>query len=114
MFQCEPKIIEVDINRFTDHKKNYYSTNWEYLPILSNCPTDPDIIIEKPQNFELMLELAKKLSAGKIQVRVDLHSIENKVYFGELTFYNWAGYGRFDPPEWNRRLGDWTTLPGHL
>ena len=68
--------------------------------------------IAKPQCLELMLALAGKLSAGKIHVRVDMHVIENKMFFGELTFYDWAGYGSFDPPEWNRILGDWMLLPG--
>ena len=110
-FNGEPKIVQVDFNRFIGHTVNLYSTQWEYLPLSHHLPTDPNAIISKPQKLDLMLDLARKLSAGKIHVRVDLHSIENKIYFGELTFYNWAGYGRFDPPEWNRIFGDWMILP---
>jgi hypothetical protein len=112
-FNGEPKIIQVDSGRFTDHKRNFYSPEWEYQHFSLKYPTDPHITIEKPEPLELMLDLAGKLSAGKIHVRVDLYVIKSKIYFGELTFYHESGYGRFDPPEWNKVFGDWMILPNH-
>ena len=32
-------------------------------------------------------------------VRVDLYSVDGKVYFGELTFYPWSGYVQYTPDE---------------
>jgi hypothetical protein len=110
-FNGEPKIIQVDIDRFTAHKRNLYSLQWEYLPLSLCYPTDPSIIIQRPIFLELMLDLARKLSAGKIHVRVDLYNIVNKIYFSELTFFHGSGYERFNPPEWNRTFGDLMTLP---
>jgi len=70
----------------------------------------PDIKIQKPKCLEQMLDSARKLSAGKIHVRVDFYVIEDKIYFGELTFYNAAGNTGFNPPQWDKIFGDWMTL----
>ena len=112
-FNGEPKIIEVIFNFFTDEpKENFYSPQWEYQPLRTeDYATAPHIKIEKPQCLDRMLDLAKKLSAGKIHVRVDFYIINNRIYFGELTFYNAGGHTRFSPPEWNKIFGDWMALP---
>lgn len=42
--------------------------------------------IEKPKYYRQMLKIAQILSADFPYCRVDLYEIEDKVYFGELTF----------------------------
>ena len=111
-FGGEPKLVQVDIDRYgKDHRMNFYSTNWEFLQLMHYRPNAPSIIIQKPQCLELMLELARKLSADKIHVRVDFFIIKDKLYFGELTFYNYSGLIPFHPEEWDKKLGDWICLP---
>jgi hypothetical protein len=110
-FNGDPKIIQVDIDRFTDHKRNFYSLQWEYQPLALKYLTVPHITVPKPEVLEQMLDLARKLSTSKTFIRVDLYVIGNKIYFGELTFYPEAGYGLFEPPEWNKIFGDWLNLP---
>lgn len=51
----------------------------------------------KPVNFEKMKEISKKLSKGHPFLRVDLYEINNKIYFGELTFSPCGGYIPIDP-----------------
>lgn len=66
-----------------------------------------------PNNFSKMKEIAKTI-AKKIDnpfVRIDLYSLENKVYFSEITFYPNAGFIPFFPPEWDNTLGDLIKLP---
>ena len=46
-----------------------------------------------PANFEVMVQVAKDLSADFDFVRVDLYTVEDKVYFGELTCTPHQGYG---------------------
>lgn len=72
-----------------------------------NAPTAP----HPPKNFELMKELAAKLSEGTPQLRVDFYEVNDKVYFGELTFFHCSGIAKFDPPEWDGILGSWVELP---
>lgn len=67
--------------------------------------------IEKPKNFELMKELASKLSIGLPNIRVDLYESGGKVYFGELTFFHHGGLVNFHPEKWDYEFGSWITLP---
>jgi hypothetical protein len=61
--------------------------------------------VDKPNNLEEMLEVSRKLSKGFKFIRVDLYSVNNKIYFGELTFYQLSGYEDIQPPEYNYKLG---------
>ena len=112
-FNGVPKIIEVIFDRFTkEPKENFYTLDWKYQHFTNgNFTAAPNVNIEKPRCFEKMLEIVRKLSAGKIHVRVDLYEIGGKIYFGELTFFNVSGYGFFNPPVWDKIFGDWITLP---
>ncbi|WP_026514193.1 ATP-grasp fold amidoligase family protein [Butyrivibrio sp. LB2008] len=62
--------------------------------------------LDKPKNYEKMVEIAEKLSYGFSHVRVDLYNISGKIYFGEMTFTTNSGYIRFVPEEFDRILGD--------
>lgn len=44
-----------------------------------------------PENFEKMIEIAQILSKDFRYVRVDLRSVYDKLYFGEMTFTPFAG-----------------------
>lgn len=39
-------------------------------------------------------------------VRVDLYFTNNKVVFGEMTFYPWSGYVQFKPDSFDYELGE--------
>lgn len=68
--------------------------------------------IKKPSQMDKIVELSEKLSAGIPYVRVDWYIIDGKPYFGEFTFYTWAGFLRFTPKEWDAKMGEWIKLPG--
>ena len=57
-----------------------------------------------------MLEIARKLSKPFPHVRVDLYEEENKVFFGELTFCHFGGFTKFEPDEWDYKLGEFFDL----
>ncbi len=92
------KYIVVDVDRYVNHKRNFYDRNWNNLHITSDCPAC-DKEIEKPKNLNEMLKIAEKLSEGFPYVRVDLYNVDEKIFFGEMTFYPWSGYVQFDPDE---------------
>jgi hypothetical protein len=114
-FSGEPKIIQVDFNRFTGHKRNFYSTSWEYQSVEILYKSHPEVKIKRPQNLDVMLGLARTLSMGIPFLRTDFYVVGEKIFVGELTFYPEDGYGKFLTPEWNRTFGDWLVLPktGH-
>ncbi len=103
------KYIIVDVDRYIGHKRNFYDREWHNLHITSDCPA-ADREIEKPENLEKMLAIAERLSEDFPYVRVDLYSVEGKVYFGELTFYPWSGYVQFLPDSADFMFGKDFTL----
>lgn len=70
-----------------------------------------DIIPDKPSCFEEMCLLAEKLSIGIPQVRVDFYLIGDKIYFGELTFFDGGGFDRIEPRHMDFELGEYIHLP---
>ena len=112
-FNGEPKVIGVYFSRFSGGKpkSNFYTPQWEYISLSTGLENDPEILFEKPKLLDKALELAKKLSAGILHVRVDLYIVKDNIYFGELTFYEDGGFIHFDPPEWNNIWGDWIMQP---
>jgi hypothetical protein len=67
--------------------------------------------MKKPKNLNKMLNITKTLANNFPFVRVDLYCINDKVYFGELTFYPWSGYINFTPNSFNYELGRKLELP---
>ena len=69
-----------------------------------------DILPSKPSLFEEMKVIARILSQGIPHVRVDLYIINNKIYFGEMTFFHNSGIFSVTPDEWDYRIGEWLDL----
>ncbi len=100
------KFIQVDIDRFTDHKRNLYTPRWDLLPY-EICFEKSKKKLDKPRNLEEMISVAEKLSQGFNFVRVDLYSVFNHIFFGELTFTPGAGGEEFRPFEFGNMVGEW-------
>lgn len=91
-------------------KFDFYDENFNHLPITNGHPNS-STFIEKPKGFDIMKELASKLSKGLPEVRMDFYDVNGKVYFGEFTFFHWGGLMPFEPREWDLKFGDWIKLP---
>ena len=88
---------------------DFYDLNWNKMPFERHYKQS-NIVMEKPENYDLMIELAEKLAKNIPFVRVDFYDIKGKVYFGELTFYPGSGMEEFNPEEWDKKLGDLLVL----
>ena len=89
---------------------DFFDMDFNHLPFTIDhdiAPTPP----EKPEGFQLMKQLAAKLSQGTPQLRVDFYEVDGKVYFGEMTFFHCSGMEAFHPEEWDEKFGDWVILP---
>lgn len=112
-FDGEPKAMFIATeraNKETETKFDFFDMEFNHLPFTNGHPNS-NKPIKKPERFELMIELAKKLSAGLPHIRVDFYESEGKIYFGELTLFHWGGLVPFNPKEWDRTFGDWIKLP---
>ena len=67
--------------------------------------------IKKPAQMDEIINLSEKLSNGIPYVRVDWYIIKGKPFFGEFTFYTWAGFLRFMPSNMDEVMGKWIVLP---
>ncbi len=93
-----------------DVKFDFYDENFNHLPFKQghdNANPYP----QKPRNFELMKELASKLSIGHPHVRIDLYDVGDRILFGEMTFFHFEGTVPFRPEEWDKLFGDMLKLP---
>lgn len=112
-FNGIPKILYVATDRFTDLRWTFFDMNFKRLNIINHHPNSSRYI-PKPKNFDTMIEIATKLSKGIKNVRIDLYEIDNKIYFGEYTFFHGGGFRLFFPEEWELKLGKWLNLESDL
>ncbi|MDO6819738.1 ATP-grasp fold amidoligase family protein [Zobellia sp. 1_MG-2023] len=108
-FNGKVGFIQVDVDRETNHKKNLYDIDWNLIPCEFNYPIGPPVA--RPTTLGEMIEVAQILSKDFLFVRVDLYSVKNKVYFGELTFHPASGFGKFIPEVWDLNFGQMLKLP---
>lgn len=111
-FNGKVKCIFICSDRYSDSglKVTFFNKNWNKMPFERHYPSS-NKLIPKPLNYELMIELAEKLSKGVPFLRVDFYEVNGKIYFGELTFYPGSGVEEFTPIEWDYILGSWIQLP---
>ncbi|MBY7144602.1 glycosyl transferase [Virgibacillus sp. NKC19-3] len=114
-FNGTPRYCQVIRDRGSEGSEgtiDFFDTEWNHMEFtgLQRLPHST-VTIQEPDRYGEMLELAKKLSQEFPFVRVDLYYVNGKIYFGELTFFPQSGFGTFDPPEWNRKIGDLIRLP---
>lgn len=111
-FDGRVKCFKVDFDRFVQHRANYYDRNKKLLLFGEEVyPPNFDYHIEMPKNIDKMIELAEQLSKGQPFVRIDFYDVDEKIYFGEITFFPAAGFGRFIPKQWDEILGSWIKIP---
>lgn len=111
-FNGEPKVLYIAQGRGKGGETvaDFFDMEFNHLPFTIDhemAETPP----EKPKNFELMKKLAAQLSEGTPQLRVDFYEVNGHVYFGEMTFFHCSGWDDFHPMEWDKKFGDWVTLP---
>lgn len=85
-FEGKAKYIEVVTGREKEEVfYEYYDLNWNKCNFTKNKYLSKNIL-SKPNNLGEMIKIAEKLSSEFKFVRVDLYNVNNKIYFGELTF----------------------------
>jgi len=67
--------------------------------------------ISKPENFEDMERIAEKLAAPFPHARIDMYNQDERILFGEITFFDGSGYMTFAPDEFDFIMGEKFVLP---
>lgn len=111
-FSGEPKFVEIHHDRgASNYMYGFFDLDLKPLPF-HDGPVEKKLeSTARPINFELMIDLARKLADDLPFVRVDFYNIEGRIIFGEMTFYPAGGTLDFVPDEYNRLIGDLFELP---
>lgn len=85
---------------------NLFDPDWKPFPVDYNRPRSTQAI-PAPKHLNQMCEIAQTLSKGLDFVRVDLYSTGDQIYFGEMTHYPAAGFGKFSPHSYDLYFGSY-------
>lgn len=103
-FKNGQKYIEVISLVNKEKKYNFYDLEWEKIDF--NPKKKNNLKIEKPQTFPKMIEKATELMRGFDYIRVDFYSLEDKIYFGELTQTHGNGFSKTLSRIWDEKFGN--------
>ena len=111
-FNGEPKYILLCVGREFGHPKFYFfDFDWNLCRISRDGLQAPeDFAVEKPKCIEAIYKYAKKLSSPFPFVRTDFYVVDDKIYFGELTFTPAGGLDSARLPETDVMLGNMLNL----
>lgn len=91
---------------------SYYDINWNPMPnVLIDKLKPYHKTIQCPTCINELLDKASILSKGHPQVRVDFYIVNQKIYFGEMTFTSNGGYDGDITKEFCIKMGDNIKLP---
>lgn len=105
--------VMVCVDRSLGETKFYfYDKDWNLMPLnVRGKNTSPDFKLPKPSCMDEMFAIAGELSKGIPFLRVDLYCINEKPYFGEMTFYPASGFDKNLLPETEKSFGEKIILP---
>lgn len=112
-FNGKPTYCQVISDRHGKRKHlNYLDRNWIPAPDISRVdfPANYSIIDTPPRTINEMWSYAEKLAADFRFVRVDFYEINEKCYFGELTFIPGAAYIQYTNDSVDYKLGSLLAL----
>jgi len=104
IFHGKCKLVFLILDKQNNPYRSYYDKYWNYLPV-KKITRPRGLKIEKPKNYEVMLELAEILSKPFDYVRIDFYNIKEKIYLGEFTHYPGSGTTKFEPQNFDFELG---------
>lgn len=110
-FNGKAEYVEVDFNRFVEHKLNPYDFDWNPLNFCDKSKNDYSASIKKPERLNEMREIAETLSQDMAFLRVDFYYVNGRILVGEMTLHPGSGFIAFDPENIDMYYGQKLTLP---
>jgi hypothetical protein len=112
-FNGKAKLIQFHSGRFSgEHTQDFYNINWIKTSITQgHNESARDYKDDKPLLLDEMIRMSEVLSTNIPHVRVDWYIVNGHLYFGEMTFFDSAGFMPMDKKEDEYLLGSWIELP---
>ncbi len=111
VFSGRAQLVQVDIERSTDHRRNLYTRDWQYISEGICYPMAPDVEVPKPKCLDELIGVAEELGKEFIHVRVDFYIVNDHIYFGEMTFSHGSGTEKFTSKDFALKMGSLINLP---
>lgn len=105
VFNGKAKLIQLISDRGTDTRQTVYFPDGRPMPRVSKGFPIHSQPPRLTADLGEIVWVAEALAAGLDFVRVDLYWVDNRVYFGEMTFYPAALRTEFRPREFDFELG---------
>jgi hypothetical protein len=111
VFAGKVAAVEVHADRHSDHRVHYYLPDWTSLEVTYGSVQLSPAEAPPPGNLARMVAIASELGRSFDFIRVDLYSVGDEVFFGELTPYPGSGINPFVPNSFDDELGAKWELP---
>ncbi len=98
------EFIQVDVGRFTAHRRRLYTPDWKKLDVLLEYD-DINGDVQRPVHLAEMIAAAETLGRDWDFIRADFYDTADHLYFGELTMTPGGGNECFHPKEFDHYLG---------
>jgi len=93
----EPRIVQINLDRRTDHRIGFFDRDWSPLRFWYTSYPTPDGDVPRPRMLTKALEIAHELSRDLEFLRVDTYLSDSEVVVGELTNCPGNACERFSP-----------------
>ena len=115
VFNGKAKNLYVVTSRGVDIRYNNYYIDWTpFDGSQFNGWKKTDYPLTKPNNFDEMVKMAESLASEFPFVRVDLYSINGKIYFSEMTFTPAKGTLILDDDKCDFEMGEWLDISKYI
>ena len=106
-----PIYMQVDIDRYGDHKRGFIDREGNILDFDDGLCTNRIKEFDFSDVHREMYRIADDICSRFPYVRVDFYYFNNKIYIGELTFFEASGFYSYNPDECDYIFGEKLVLP---
>jgi len=110
-FDGIPTYMEIDENRFTQHKRKYFDCQGNLLGMEDSHSHLGQLNVDMASIPQEMFSISAELSKPFPFVRIDFYEVNKKLYVGEFTFFDASGLYSFTPDKWDFIWGEKLVLP---
>lgn len=103
-FNGHAQLIQVDHDRFSEHKRAFFDREWHRKNFTIGYPISHKEI-PKPDNLNIVLDVSEKVAQSFPFVRVDFLLSDNLLKINELTFYPGNGMSKYSDLKWDSWMG---------
>ena len=95
-YKGKVKLIQVDLDRRTNHTRLFFDKNWTKKDFSIGYPISSQSL-KKPLNLDHMISKVEVMAKYYEFIRIDLYTNEEKCYIGEITNCHGSGFEKVIP-----------------